>query len=109
MKKILILALFISASLSGQKPEKIYPNAREQKSLPYLRQQSVLWQKEVQKDPKNAEAWYNYYYANRNLGFNDTTRTPQEKDAVTKKIVDDMGAAIPETYEYNLVRWQSGG
>jgi hypothetical protein len=103
---VFILALGAS---SAQKPEQIYPNARLQKSVAYLKEQSQAWKKETEKEPKNANAWYNYYYANRNLGFNDQSRTPAEKDEVVKKIIEEMGKAIPESYEYNLCKWMSGG
>jgi hypothetical protein len=99
--------LMLTASLYAQKPEKIHPNAREQKPVEYLKAQSKAWKAVIDKDPSNTEAWYNYYYANRNLGFNDQSRTSEEKQAVINQLLDEMGKAIPESYEYNLCKWMS--
>lgn len=106
----LLSLCLLAPAIQAQKPEKIYPNSVEHKSIPYLKEQSTLWKKEVEKDPKNVVAWYNYYYANRNLGFNDTTdkRSPQEKYDYLKNLVEDMGKSIPNSYEYNLCKWMAG-
>lgn len=113
MKNTLLTLLLCLATcgLQAQKPEKIYPNAREQKSISYLKEQRDAWKKEIDKDPKNVNAWYNYYYANRNLGFNDTTdnRPVKERQATIDKVIDDMGKNIPDSYEYNLCKWMNGG
>ena len=106
---ILLCALCFSTFVEAQKPEKIYPNARDHKPIAYFKEQSALWKKETEKDPKNADAWYNYYYANRNLCFNDTTRGSEEKHEVVNKLLAEMGKAVPNSYEYNLAMWQNGG
>ncbi|MCE3228885.1 MAG: hypothetical protein K0S32_3436 [Bacteroidetes bacterium] len=109
-----LLSLFVICAciqLRAQKPEKIYPNAREHKSISYLKEQSEAWKKVTDQEPKNAAAWYNYYYANRNLRFNDTTdkRSMDEKNAAINKIIDDMQKNVPNSYEFNLAKWQNGG
>jgi hypothetical protein len=111
MKKTcwLLIAVLGCTSAFAQKPEKIYPFARHHYSVGYLNEQSGLWKKETEKNPRDAEAWYNYYYANRNLGFVDQSRTSKEKQAVIESIIDEMGKAIPDTYEYNIIRWMNGG
>jgi len=112
MKNLLVLFAFI-LSLTGfsQKPEKIYGNARQHKSYSYYKEQDIAWKKMVNDHPKDPNAWYNYYYVNRNLMFNDTlrVRTPKEWNASINKIVEDMGKQIPESYEYNLCKWQTSG
>lgn len=112
MKNLLYIPLIGAClQLQAQKPEKIYPNAREQKSITYLKEQSAAWKKVTEQEPKNESGWFNYYYANRNLRFNDTTdkRSYEEKDAAIKVIIDNMGKNIPESYEYNFCKWLSGG
>jgi hypothetical protein len=107
--KNLAFLLLLSSLVRAQKPEKIYPFARHFYTAPYLTEQSTLWKKEVDKDRKNREAWYNYYYANRNLLFADTARVVrQEREKYISRLIDDMGEAIPESYEYNLCRWLHG-
>lgn len=111
MKKVTIFLLMVSLSFlaSAQKPEKIYGNARQQKPISYYEEQSAAWKKVVDQDPKDAGAWYNYYYANRNIMFNDTVASKrEEKWVLVKKIVDEMEEAIPDSYEYNICKWQMG-
>lgn len=112
MKNLLSLTCILFSLIgAAQKPEKIYGNARQHKSLTYYNEQSAAWKKEIEKNPGDPTAWYNYYYANRNIMFNDTVsnRSPKEKSDLVIKIVDDMGKAIPESYEYNIAKWQMGG
>jgi len=69
MKKIFFLFLIMSiniGSLIAQKPEKIYSFVKTDKSHEFYKQQVELWWKEIEKDIKNEDAWYNYYKANRN-------------------------------------------
>lgn len=109
MKYLQISFLLVCLNLSAQKAEKIHPNARNQKSVAYLTEQSALWKSETEKNPKNTEAWYNYYYANRNLGFNDKARSSEEKQKVINNLLIEMEKAIPDSYEYHLCRWMNGG
>src|SRR5688572_28554112 len=109
MKQLALLICFLAAGiLSAKQPDKIYPFARGQKPINYYKEQSALWKKEIQKDNSNVNAWYNYYYANRNLVFCDTTRVYTAKKEVTNQLVKEMGQAIPESYEYNLCVWLNG-
>lgn len=105
------LICLITLNGIAQKPEKIYGNARQNKPLSYYKEQSIAWKKVLDANPKDAVAWYNYYYANRNIMFNDTvaTHNPKEKSDQLLKVVDDMEKQIPNSYEYNMARWQLGG
>ena len=112
MKPILLLAgIFAALTLQAQKPEKIYGNARQSKPLNYYKEQAIAWKKEIEKNPKDPTNWYNYYYVNRNLFYNDTTdsRSAEDKHKDILKLVDEMAKHVPESYEYNLVKWMSGG
>ncbi|WP_317897002.1 hypothetical protein [Aurantibacillus circumpalustris] len=111
MKKVTLFLFITSLSfvVSAQKPEKIYGNAHQQKPLSYYQEQSAAWKKVVDQNPKNAGAWYNYYYANRNMMFNDTiAKKREERWELVKKIVNEMEKAIPDSYEYNICKWQMG-
>jgi len=113
MKRIILLFIVISSitAANAQKPEHIYGYAREQRSISWYKEQAVAWKKEVDKDPKNGDAWYNYYRVTRNLARVDTTdkRTATEKWLDVKKIVEDMEKIIPESYEYNYCKWAYEG
>lgn len=91
----------------GAKPEKVYRIVYMQKPNEWYVEQAELWKKEIEKNPKNPEAWYNYYNANRYARYVETIDT-QDKKTRLKKIIEDMGEAIPGTYEYYLLKfWNS--
>lgn len=102
---------FITQFAFAQQPQPIYSFATELKPVAWYNEQVTAWQKEIKKDNKNSYAWYNYYRATRNLARLDTTdkRPYKEKFAAEKKIVEDMGKLIPESFEYNLCKWMTGG
>ena len=120
MKKssIIILSILTAGLFSfadpalSQKPEKVYSFVKVVKPLDWYLTQAVLWKKEIDKKRKNAEAWLNFYTANRMASKTD-------KDAWEKKkgpgfmqpddIVKEMEKEIPESFEYNEVRvWNDG-
>ncbi len=112
MKLFIITAiLLLTVNTFGQKPEKVYSIAKERRAISWYEEQVTLWEKEVKKNKKNAEAWYNYYSAARalwNLNPWDS-EAGQKYHKLSQKIADDAYATIPKTFEANhLVWWQSG-
>ena len=104
---LLILSLSCNSGQSQQmKPEKVYRIVYEAQSNEWYQKQSALWKAEIDKNPKNADAWYSYYNANRYAKFEDID-TKDRKD-ILAKIIEDMGEAIPETYEYYLLKYWNG-
>jgi hypothetical protein len=85
------------------KPEKVYRIVYVQKSNEWYKQQAEVWKKEIDKNPNNPEAWYNYYNANRYAHFEDIDT--EGKKAKLNKIIDDMEKAIPGTYEFYLLKY----
>lgn len=85
------------------KPEKVYRIVYVQKSNEWYKQQAELWKKEIDKNPNNPEAWYNYYNANRYAHFKDIDT--EGKKAKLNKIIDDMEKAVPGTYEFYLLKY----
>lgn len=103
----LCLDYVVIGQSEATKPEKVYRIVYEQKPNEWYIEQAELWKKEIEKNPKNPEAWYNYYNANRYARYAETIDT-KEKQARLKKIIEDMGKAIPGTYEYFLLKfWNS--
>jgi hypothetical protein len=89
------------------KPEKVYRIVYEIRPNEWYVEQAELWKKEIEKNPKNTEAWYNYYNAVRYARFEETIHT-EDKMARLAKIIEDMGEAIPGTYVYYLLKfWDS--
>lgn len=113
MKHIIIITLlwFSLGSLPAQNPEKIYSFALVRKSTDYYKEQKRLWKNEVEKNNQNSEAWFNYYRTIRNLNRTDTSdkRAWNQKSIEEKDIIENMGKAVPESFEYNLCKWMLAG
>lgn len=107
----LIALLFFFTKINAQKPEPVYGYAVTTKSLDWYKLQNNLWKAETEKDSKNALAWYYWYKANRNLLRLDTTdkRPKLERRKEHQELISNMGKAVPESYEYNLVVFANGG
>ncbi len=75
---------------------EIYPNT-------WYQTQAALWKKEIEKNPLNKNAWYNYYNANRYARFEEVNNKDRQKKL--DKIVRDMGKVIPKSYEYHLLKY----
>ncbi len=89
------------------KPEKVLRIVYEQKPNEWYVQQEALWKQEVDKDPKNPENWYNYYNAVRYARFEETIETKSKKEKLSR-IIEEMGKAVPNTYDYYLLKfWNS--
>lgn len=108
---LLAILCLLSLSVLAQKAEPIPGYSRVQYPVQWYKDQAAAWKKLVDKNDKDATAWYNYYKANRMLVFHDTAdkRSEEEKYKTIIRIIDDMGNAIPNTYEYNLSKYMAGG
>jgi hypothetical protein len=110
-KILMCVMLVINSICFAQKPEFINGYAVELKPVSWYQEQQTAWKNELNKNDQNGYAWYNYYRATRNLlrTDHDDKRTHQEKSAVLKQIIEDMGKAVPQSFEYNLCMWMNGG
>ena len=98
------LCFITPTSLQSQsKPEKVYRIVYEMKPNEWYAEQAKLWKKEIDRNPKNAEAWYNYYLATEiyHLG----QHTSPEKDL--KEILNDMRKHVPNTFEYHYLAFRN--
>ncbi len=104
---LLILSFFISSCNNGQsqqiKPQKVYRIVYESRPNEWYQKQSELWRAEIDKNPNNPEAWYNYYNANRYANFENIESN--EKKEKLNNIIEEMGKAIPGTYEFYLLKY----
>lgn len=107
----LIYSFLILTAAIAQKPEPIYGFARVQKSIPWYKEQALAWKKEVDNNPKDANAWYNYYRVTKNLIGCDTTDTRPRHVRWEElgKIVKSMALEVPNSYEYNLCKFSIEG
>ncbi len=107
-----LLLFFILLSQSGYlpaaqniKPEKVYRIVYEIQTDEWYRQQAVLWKKEIDKNPRDAMAWMNYYNANRYASF-DNIQAKGRQDKLNG-IIEEMGKAIPNSYEYYILKFKT--
>ncbi len=88
------------------KPEKIYPLFKVKHLCRWYNEQSELWKKEITKNPKNADAWYNYYKSKK---YSDSIVDGVTMEKELKDIIEKMEKKIPNTYEYNLLKYDQAG
>ncbi len=88
---------------SETKPQKVYRIVYESRSNEWYKTQAELWKKEIDKNPQNAQAWHNYYNAVRYAHFEDIDS--EQKQNKLSGIIEDMGKAIPGTYEFYLLNY----
>ena len=96
-----LILLFSTLSAQSPEPEKVYRIIYVQKPTEWYVQQAALWKKELAKNAKNPEGWYNYYIATEYSNFGHT-KTYSEKELKTKlkQILSGIQKNIPNTYEY---------
>ena len=83
-------------------PQKVETPVKVAHSVEWYKTQERLWKAEIDKNPKNEEAWRNYYYAVRYKGWYEDI--PNEA-AVLTSIIENMGKAIPDTYTLYVTRF----
>jgi hypothetical protein len=111
LKYCLTICLLLPFAVMAQLPEKIYSITRVMKPNSYYTEQAALWKKEIDKNRSNADAWLNYYRANRyiQISAGEDGNFGKDRFARLSGIVQEMQAAIPNTFEANFVQWINGG
>ncbi|MFL5764299.1 MAG: hypothetical protein ACJ77K_10205 [Bacteroidia bacterium] len=111
MKKALSIIFLLQITICfAQAPEKIYGKNKVLHSNEYYLEQKELLKKETEKDPENANAWYNYYRADRNAYIvgeeTDSLNTKGvNRFSRLQKIVDEMEKNVPQSAEFYFVKW----
>lgn len=112
MKKTVgIIALCLAGSLHAQQKEKVHSIVVVCHEIEWYKTQEKLWKAEVDKNDKDADAWYNYYSAARAISIiaRDQPELGEEYVEKCHKIAQSAYAAIPETFEGNhLMHWDGG-
>lgn len=95
----------------AQKAEPIQSLTKVCMSNEYYTQQAQLWKAELDKNKSNTTAWFNYYRANRYMYItsNSDTIKGDVRFAKLKAIIDDMEKSIPNSFEFNYIKWLNGG
>lgn len=109
MKRIigLVTSLVLCSTMSlSQERHTVLSITQEMHEESWYLEQQKLWGGDVEKDKKNAEAWYNYYSATRalkNLAEDTEIREKYKKQCTA--IAEKAYAAVPNTFEGNHLMW----
>jgi len=105
MKQYFLFLIFSFSGLTifAQQAEQIYSITKKQKNYAYYSQQADLWEKEVKKSQKSANAWFNYYKAARmNNMFAGSDGSRYDMDAIAKELKTNL----PNSFEYHYVDYK---
>lgn len=109
MKKLIFTLTFIFLASMGysQKAEPILSFATNPQAISWYKQQVKAWEKEIEKDAKDENAWHNLFKAQRLISRHDTLdkRKGKDREKEMVEILEDMKRAIPNTYTYNYCMW----
>ena len=93
---VFIAALTIACSLSAQtKAVRIESPIVSEKDFVWYVEQKGAWKEIVQQNPKDENAWLNYYNAARYMAWY------QQEDTTARQVVREMEATIPNSYTFN--------
>ena len=106
-KLTLVLAFLfpLSIVIGGEQPQKVVSLVKQAQTDSWYETQANLWKQRTKSNAKDADAWLNYYTANRMLKIQAQTRTQQDLN----EIVEEMQKSIPNSFEYNYVVYWNGG
>src|SRR6478609_820529 len=100
---ILAVILLIVTSISfSQHLQKVHSFIKEYHEVAWYEEQKELWGKELKKNPKDEEAWSNYYNAIRTAYVLKGWKA--EDDSLTEQTLRKMGKAIPNSFTYNYYK-----
>ncbi len=115
MKVLVIISLFLfsfcsvfsqSIGTSTLQTFKIEDAAIELKQSNWYQTQAELWEDNVNSNPKNADAWLNYYQAIRFSFYSASSKEVNKtQQAKLDAILDKMEANISESFEYNYLKF----
>jgi len=107
MYKLLPFLLLFSLSLQAQTPQKVERITVEQRRVGWYLEQKAAWKKVIDNNPKNEEAWKNYYLATRVAGQVAGGNWPVEE---MNSIIEDLNKALPNSFtSYYLSAFNNGG
>jgi len=94
--------VLLSLHLNGQRPARVVSIVLEDHDFSYYKSMAMQWKQLTDKDPADADAWYNYYCANRyaQMFYDEYSRSKDPVFMDRKLIVEKASHFIPGTYEY---------
>ncbi|MCO4806555.1 MAG: SUMF1/EgtB/PvdO family nonheme iron enzyme [Flavobacteriales bacterium] len=103
------IALFVcSFSLKADETpsrQKVYSLVKQYQTTDWYSEQAIMWGEYLATNDQDGDAWLNFYTAKRMLKI---YRQGVSHDDLVK-IVEDMGKAIPNSFEFHYVSYWNGG
>ncbi len=111
MQKLLSIIALVALSFNiyaqpDACPEWVFSVTKVHKTLDYYKSQAKLWENEINKNKKNADAWLNFFTAARmtNLFTPASEGQPYDMTEIAENIIQN----IPNTFESEyLLFWQN--
>ena len=94
------------AQTKVEEPQKVETPVKVHQSAEWYKTQECLWKAEIDKNPKNEEAWKNYYKAVRYQSWFDESTEYREKE---ERIMQEMAEAIPDSYTMYIMDYYYKG
>ena len=85
--------------------QKVYSLVKQYQTTDWCAEQATLWGEYLAANDQDGDAWLNFYTAKRMLKI--YRKGVSNEDLV--KIVEDMGKAIPESFEFHYISYWNGG
>jgi len=106
---VLFLMVFTAFNVYAQKAEEIYSRVTVVKSNEYYQEQAKIWQKIADANPKNANAWFNYYKAKRNIQTLKATDNVHAENRFQElnNIVTLVNKNCPNSFEAHYLNWKN--
>jgi hypothetical protein len=103
---IVFIFICIGQAVSpNNRPETVYRYIYEQHSREWYVEQARLWESEIERRREDAVAWRNYFMANKYAHWRGNVDIYMSK---MDSILSEMGKYIPDSYEYNYLRFYNG-
>jgi hypothetical protein len=102
---VFIIIFNVNIDSIAQEPERVYRYCYTQESKEWYEKQAELWKAELEEDPKNSDYWYYYFFATRYATWG---MAEDEREQLLNSIVDEIRAAIPESYLYYYLKYYNG-
>jgi hypothetical protein len=105
----IVVSFLLILNSNAQNAEEIFSRVVVVKSNEYYIEQANAWKKIAEANPKNPNAWFNYYKAKRNiqtLKKSDNVHSENRFNELNE-IVEKVTANCPNSFEAHYLKWKN--
>lgn len=107
--RLIVVCICGSAHLAHAQ-ETVHSITKVLHEEPWYVEQLQLWKRKTDKNSKDADAWYNYYYAARSLrNISESTELVQKYNSLCQEIADKAYKLLPNSFEANHLQFIQSG